>query len=383
MKLKEQFLFNKEICFFNHGSYGACPKEIFSAYQEKQRFLEFQPIEFFQKHLLPGLEKSRKRIGHFIGADKDNVIMVKNATYAANMIIRSLNLKAGDEILITNLEYGACLNAWDFWRQEKGFEIKQVDLEIPLPETDEIVKLFAEKITSNTKAIFFSHITSATAQLLPMEQICQLAKEKNVLSIVDGAHAIGQLKLSLEDMYCDFYFGNLHKWLYAPKGCAVLYARRSKQHLIKPLITGWGWGETRELLTGNDFLDFNQFHGTDDLSSYLVVDDCIDFYEKYEVEKRKIECNKLVKYFIEEVEKITGLPSLYGKFDDQLMLGEAQLPDWIDVQKFKLDLYDKYQIEIPIIKWEDKNLIRISVQIYNTKEEVDYLINALKELLIK
>jgi isopenicillin-N epimerase len=184
-------------------------------------------------------------------------------------------------------------------------------------------------------------------------------------------------------MYCDFYIGNLHKWLYAPKGCAVLYARKSKQHLMKPLITGWGWGETRELLTGNDFLDFNQFYGTDDFSSYLIVDECIKFYEKYEVAKRKIGCNKLVRYFMEKVKEITGLPSLYEKFDDQLMLGEALLPDNIDVQSFKLTLYDKYKIEIPIIKWEDINLIRISVQIYNSKAEVDFLLEALKDLLLK
>jgi len=381
MKIKDMFLLNKDFYFFNHGSYGACPDYVFQKYMDKARLLESQPIDYFQKLLLPELANSRARIAEFIGAESDDIILTKNATYAANMVIRSLELRPQDEIIITNLEYGACINAWKFWQQEKGFQIRIVDFTLPLPDTDKIIERFEAQITSNTKAIYFSHITSTTAQLLPAAELCSLAEKHNILSILDGAHGVGQLSLNLEKMKCDFYFSNLHKWLYAPKGTAILYTKPDKQNLLKPLITGWGWGETRELLTGKDYVDFNLFYGTDDFSSFMVVGHCLDFYAAQKVSELKIECNKLVKYFLSEIQEFTKLDSLYKSHSDEMMLGVAELPSNTDLAKLKIDLYDKYKIEVPVNEWNGKKMIRISVQIYNNKGQVDYFIAALKELL--
>jgi isopenicillin-N epimerase len=208
---KQDFLLNEKIIFLNNGSYGACPKKVFESYQAWQKKMEFQPVEFFQKKLLPELQKARDLLGKFVGTAGNDLILITNATYAVNLIIRSLDLTANDEVLVTNHEYGACLNAWHFWQQEKGFKITTIEIDLPLPGDIDLIKYFESSITARTKVIFFSHISSPTAQLFPAEKICSLAREKGIISVVDGAHAIGQIPLDLSEIGADFYFSNLHK----------------------------------------------------------------------------------------------------------------------------------------------------------------------------
>lgn len=377
---KSDFLLNEDIHFFNNGSYGACPKTVFRKYQDWQRVIEFQPVEFFQKTLLPELQKSRQLIGDFINADCDDLILTRNATYATNMVIRSLDLKPEDEVLVTNHEYGACLNAWEFWQKEKGFELKKMNFELPLPATSDLISKIKSHINSKTKVIFFSHISSSTAQLFPAEEFCKLAREYNIISIVDGAHTIGQFPLDITEIAPDFYFSNIHKWLFAPKGTAFLYTRKELQSMVKPLITGWGWGSRRELPSGSEYIDSNQFYGTADLSSYLTISEAIKFYRENHVADLKKMCNSLAKHFIKEANKITQIKSLYNEFPDCLMMAVIEVPQKYPAQELKELLYDKYRIEVPIIEWEGKLLIRISIQIFNTEEEVEYFLKVLKEI---
>ncbi len=377
---KNNFLINKDIFFFNNGSFGACPKAVFSKYQEWQRVVEYQPVEFYQKTLLPALNRSRQSIGSFINAEADDITLTRNATYATNTVIRSLDLTEGDEVLVTNHEYGACINAWEFWQQEKGFKIKVINFDLPLPHTTEIISKIESCINSKTKVIFFSHISSMTAQLFPAKEICNLARENNIISIVDAAHAVGQYPLDINQIAPDFYFSNIHKWLFAPKGTAFLYVRKELQSIVKPLITGWGWGTDRELQSGSDYIDSNQFYGTSDLSSFLTIPSSISFYEENNVVELKQRCNTLVKHFIQEANKITRKKSLYSKLADCLMMGIIEVPNKYSAQKLKDLLYDKYKIEVPVIEWEGRLMIRISIQIFNTEEEVEYFLDVLREI---
>ena len=377
---KSDFLLNDGIYFFNNGSFGACPRMVFRQYQNWQKKIEFQPVFFFQKKLLPELKKSRRLIGDFIHSDADDLILIRNATYAANTVIRSLDLQDDDEVLVTNHEYGACLNAWEFWQQERGFKLIKVRFELPLPDGREIIKRFESFLTPKTKALFFSHISSKTAQLFPAAAICRLARKHGLLSIVDGAHGIGQFDLKMPEIDPDFYFSNIHKWLFAPKGTAFLYTRKNCQSLVKPLITGWGWGSERELPSGSDYVDTNQFYGTADLSSFLSIPAALEFYRKNNVSELKKKCHDLAGYFLSEAHKITKMKPLYTVFPDCLQMAVIEIPKIYPALELKKLLYDNYQIEVPVLEWEDKLLIRISIQIYNTKEEVDYFLHVLGKL---
>lgn len=369
--------------FLNHGSFGACPKVIFEEYQTWQRKIEFQPVEFFTKTLIPELNKARQILADFVFTDAENLLLVRNATYAANIVIRSLDLKKNDEIVLTNHEYGACRNAWDFWQKEKGFTLQIWQIDLPLPSHEELLSQLDKLLTQNTKAVFFSHISSFTAQCFPAAEICRHLKNKGILSIVDGAHTVGQLDINLAEIEADFYFSNLHKWLFAPKGTAFLYTNPQYHSLIKPLITGWGWGSMSDMRWGSDYIDSNQFYGTADYSSFLCIPAAINFFKANNISELRSNCIDLVSYFLQESLSITGKSSLYSENQQNIQMGVIEVPAKYPAKILKAKLYQEYKIEIPVIEWENRLLIRISVQVYNTVNEIEYLLDVLWKIFNK
>ena len=213
-----EFLLDPDVVFLNHGSFGACPRVVHDQYQRIQRELERQPVYFMQHRLPEMLSAARGHLAQFIGAEHEEVVFVTNPTYAANALARCLNLGEGDELLTSNHEYGACMNAWRFMQQRAGFEIVQQPIELPVASEDEIVASIWQRVTEKTKVIFLSHITSTTALTLPVAEICRRAKQRGILTIIDGAHVPGQLELDVKEVDADFYVGTCHKWLCGPKG---------------------------------------------------------------------------------------------------------------------------------------------------------------------
>ena len=216
-----------------------------------------------------------------------------------------------------------------------------------------------------------------------MQAICARAREAGILTVVDGAHAPGQIPLDMEAIGADFYCGNAHKWLCSPKGSGFLYTRRDQQHLIEPLVVGWGWGEERTIDYGSDYLDYLQWLGTNDLSAYLAVPAAIHFQEEYDwTAVRDNRCHDLLQEAVQRICVLTGLDSLYpdtGRGFHQMAI--APLPRIRDLLALKAQLYDEYRVEVPLIEWEDRHFIRVSVQGYNTASDIDALLEALAKLL--
>ncbi|MBE2224252.1 MAG: aminotransferase class V-fold PLP-dependent enzyme, partial [Anaerolineae bacterium] len=222
--LKKQFLLDTTITFLNHGSFGATPRPVFAVYQEWQRRLERQPVQFIINELPDLLAEARQALGYYLNAAPDNLVYIPNATFGLNVVARSLKLEAGDEVLTTDHEYGACNNVWQFVSDKSGIVYKKQPIPLPLESDEVTLETFWQGVTTKTKVIFLSHITSATAVTFPVTQICQTAREAGILTVIDGAHAPGQIPLDMEAIGADFYFGNCHKWLCAPKGAAFLFA---------------------------------------------------------------------------------------------------------------------------------------------------------------
>lgn len=208
--LKAQFLLDPEIVFLNHGSFGATPRPVFAAYQQWQRRLERQPVQFIVKELPGHLAAARQTLATYVHAGRDDLVYIPNATFALNVIARSLDLGPGDELLTSDHEYGACANVWHFLSRKRGFTVKQQPLPFPVESNEEVVEQFWLGITDQTKVIFLSHITSSTALRLPVEDICRLARQRGILTIIDGAHAPGQIPLNMKTIGADFYIGNAH-----------------------------------------------------------------------------------------------------------------------------------------------------------------------------
>ncbi|HKG53388.1 MAG TPA: aminotransferase class V-fold PLP-dependent enzyme [Anaerolineales bacterium] len=379
--LKEYFLLDPNIVFLNHGSYGAAPIPVFEAYQNWQRRLERQPVLFLGRELPELMRESRIALGKYLNADADDLVYIPNATHGVNIVAHSLQLKPGEEILTTDHEYGACDYTWDVFSEKTGANYIHQHISLPVSSEEEIVEEFWQGVTPLTKVIYLSHITSPTALRLPVEKLCQRARNAGILSIIDAAHAPGQIPVDLQLLGADVVFGNCHKWMLAPKGAAFLYVRREIQNLINPLIVSWGTNPTPDIATGSRFIDILQWTGTKDPTAALTVPTAIQFMKDHDWDHVRYECHMLLRQAIERICDLTRLSSLYPLDSDfYSQVGIAPLPN-SDLALLKSHLYDHHQIEIPLIQWMDKQFIRISIQGYNTQRDVDALVDGLKVLL--
>ena len=379
--LKACFLLDPDIIFLNHGSFGATPRPVFEAYQQWQRRMERQPVHFFMDEIADHFASSRQALANFLHASGNDLVFIPNATFGVNVVARSLPIGPGDEVLTTNHEYGACDNVWHFLSQKHGFHYRQQPIPLPLASDEEIVEQLWQGVTEKTKVLFLSHITSSTAVRFPVQAICQRAREASILTLVDGAHAPGQIPLNLDQIGADFYAGNCHKWLCAPKGAAFLHARPAVQHLIEPLVVGWGWGEDRQLSYGSNFLDYLQFLGTNDLSAYFAVADAIKFRESHQWEQVQAVCHGLLQDAMSGITAITGLESIYPNSSAYCQMAIMPLPPIADLLALKELLYTEFKVEVPFTEWQNRQLIRVSVQGYNTATDIEGLLAALTALL--
>lgn len=381
--LKQHFLLDPDIHFLNHGSFGACPAPVFDSYQKWQRRLENQPVLFLGREHDQLLKESRVALGVYLNVDVDDLVYVPNATHGVNVVARSLDLQPGDEVLSTDHEYGACDYTWQFLCAKTGAKYIRQPIDLPVVSAGKVVEQVWSGVTPRTRVIYLSHITSPTALRLPVEEICRRARQQGLLTIVDGAHAPGQIELDLTEIGADFYTGNCHKWMLAPKGAAFLHARREVQSLVSPLVVSWGYGgNDGQPGTGSRFIDILQWAGTKDPSAALAVPDAIAFMAQHNWSEIRRECRLLLRQAIERICDLTGMQPVYpldGDFYAQMAI--APLPGGVDLVALKSRLYDEHKVEVPLTQWRGRNFVRISVQAYNTQDDIDALVGGLAKFL--
>lgn len=375
--LKDQFLLDPEVIFLNHGSFGAVPRPVFAAYQNWQRELERQPVEFLGRRATELMAESRAALAQYLGTQRDNLVYVTNATVGVNIVARSLDLGPGDEVLATDHEYGACERTWRFLSQKSGFSYAMHTCALPMKSAEGFVERLWQGVTERTRVIFLSHITSPTATIFPVAEVCRRARAQGILTLVDGAHAPGQVPLDLEALGADFYTGNLHKWLCAPKGSAFLYARAEAQDLLQPLIVSWGWQSDKP--GPSRFVDFHEWQGTRDLAAFLSVPAAICFQQENDWSAVRKECHTLAAEAENRLCRLTGQPSLYSSDGWFAQMVSAALPPGSDPIALKKFLYDHARLEVPLIEWNGHVLLRVSVQGYNCSSDIDMLMGALSE----
>jgi isopenicillin-N epimerase len=322
--LKEQFLLDPNIVFLNHGSFGATPKPVFDVYQAWQLELERQPVEFLGRRAIDLLAGSRAVLAKYLGTQRDNLVYVTNVTVGVNIVAHSLRLGPGDEVLATNHEYGACDRTWRFLAQKQGFSYNSQPISVPLTTDEDFIEQFWRGVTARTRLIFISHVTSPTASIFPVNKVCRLARARGLLTLVDGAHAPGQIPLNLEEIGADFYTGNLHKWLNSPKGAGFLYARPDVQALLEPLIISWGWQS--EMPGPSQFVDQYEWQGTRDLAAFLSVPVAIQFQKENDWQKVREVCHSLAVEAERRICTLTGLASLYSDDTWFAQMFSAYLP---------------------------------------------------------
>jgi isopenicillin-N epimerase len=388
---KDLFILDPNIIFLNHGSFGACPRPVLEVYQNWQRELERQPVEFLGRRATQLMAESRARLAKFLGAETDEVVYFSNPTTAINMVARNLAqwvekhtgkaLLPGDEILSTDHEYGAMDRTWRYISRQWGLHYLNYPIPLPVNDPDEFIERLWQRVTRRTRLIFISHITSPTALIFPVGEICRRARQAGLLTIIDGAHAPGQIGLELHSLGADVYTGACHKWLLAPKGSAFLYVRRERQAGLDPLVVSWGYESTQP--GASQFIDYHEWQGTRDLAAFLSVPAAIDFQVENHWDAVRDRCHHLAVATRRQIDQITGLAPICPESSHWFgQMFTARLPQDTDLEQLKSRLYEEYRIEVPMILWNEEKMIRISVQGYNTQEDIEALVGALGELLL-
>ena len=379
--LKQQFLLRADITYLNFGSFGACPKPVFEKYQQFQLELEQEPVQFITVNGLKYLETAREALGNYLHCHKDDLVYVTNPSYAVNTVAKSLDLKPGDEILTTSLEYGACDKAWEYFCKKTGAVYVKQSISLPVISKETFVADFFKGVNSKTKLVFISHITSSTGLRLPVEEICAAAKEKGILTFVDGAHAPGQIPLNLQDAPFDMYTGACHKWMMTPKGSSFLYVKRELQHRIDPLVVSWGYNAL--FPSHSTFLDYHQMNGTRDYSAFLTIPAAIEFMQQHNWPQVAADCRKLVQENAPAFCQLLGATPLAPIHDDfilQLFSAEIKTNE---PEKLHSHFFDNYKIEIPVMRHGDKVYLRYSINAFNSQQDLDKLCDAVKEIKSK
>jgi isopenicillin-N epimerase len=351
--VKDLFLLDPDVVFLNHGSFGATPRPVFEAYQRFQRELERQPVEFLalERRYPELLDVPRRRLADHLHVEADDLALATNASSAVNAVARSLPLGEGDEVLTTPDEYPGMQRLWEYVCRRTGAVVRTAELDELDPGP-------------RTKVVFCSHVEWSTGRINDVASVCARARAAGALSIVDGAHAPGQLELDLTALGADVYAGNCHKWLCAPKGSGFLYARGEAQRAIDPLVVSWDWGD------GNAFHQVHRWQGTRDPSALLAIPAALDFLAEHDWPRVRERCHALLEAFVRESE-LEPLAESYVQ-----MLGLRVPTD--EPLALKRRLYDEHRIEVPVFETRHGAILRVSVQAYNDERDLDALVGALR-----
>lgn len=377
--MKDQFLLNPTINYLNHGSFGACPKEVFEKYQSYQTMLEADSVQFMTKVGPSLMDVSKKALADFIHCEEEDLIFVTNPSTAMNTIIKSLDLQEGDEVLTTNQEYGAVDRTWNFLMKKKGIKYVRANIQLPLISKEQFLADFWSGLTAKTKVVCLSEITSHTALIFPVKEICVKAKELGLITIIDGAHVPGHTPLNLSDLDPDFYTGACHKWMLTPKGCSFMYARKNMQHLLDPLIVSWGY--EAQYPSESQYQDYHQYQGTRDFSAFLTVKDCLDWMDQNNWKDKTAKSKQMLRHFYPIVAKelnSSTLCPISEEFLGQICSFPIQTSD---PHTLKEVLFNEYKIEIPIMNNVGPVIYtRISFQPYVTEADIEDFISAIRSI---
>lgn len=374
MGLRQFFLLREDVVFLNHGSFGACPRPVFEVYQAWQRELEAQPVEFLGRRYSTLMREARTALAAEVGAQPDDLVAVTNTTEGINVIARALPLRPGVEVLITDNEYGAVERTWRFNCRKRGATLTTVAIPSPIASEAEFIDAVWSRVTDRTRVLAISHVTSPTGLIFPIAELVRRARAARILTVIDGAHAPGFIPLDLDALGADFYVGNAHKWLMAPKGAAFLHARKEAQGLLEPFVVSWGWEPERP--SASQFIDEHEYRGSRDISPFLSIPAAIQFARDHGWDDVRARCRELALRARRRLAELWPAPVLAP--DSWIgQMAAHPLPAGIDGPALQKRLYDEFRIEVPVPRQGGRSLLRVSVQGYNRQEDIDALFDAL------
>jgi isopenicillin-N epimerase len=384
-RMKDHWTLAPGTIYLNHGSFGPPPKGVREARQRWQNAMDRQPMDFFVRQLEPAWRSARNQLAAFVGAPASDLIFVENATVGMNVVADSFPLAAGDEVLLTDHEYGAVKRIWQRACEKAHAGTRIVELPLPFRSAAETVDALFTAATDRTRLIVVSQITSPTAVILPVAEICRRARGRGIAVAIDGPHAVAQIPLAIEQLGCDFYAASCHKWLSAPFGSGFLYVAPQHQARIRPPVLSWGRLPPASAASWSDEFVWS---GTRNPAAYLAVPTAIDFLKQIGLEAFRTRTRELAQYARRQVCELTQLepivpddPAWYGSMAHVPLSATTTNETCAVANPLQHTIWQRYGIEVPIVDFRGRRYIRVSCHLYNDKSQIDRLVVALKELL--
>lgn len=378
--IRQQFPIPADEAYFNTGTLGSRPRQVIETVinhlRENERTIaqyDYRPehaeyITGYRKY-----ENIRAKVGALIHADGREIALVQNATVAINQIANGLELKAGDEVLITNQEHGGAQGGWDLRAKRYGIVVKQIPLAVPANDPDAIVKSFAAAITPRTRVIAVPHITSKYGVVLPVRELCALGQQHNLFTLVDGAQAVGQIRVDVKEIGCDAYASSPHKWLFAPPGNGLLYVREGRMKDVWATIGSSNWDNYKP---EDGIFRLMQF-GTGNLSNLIGLEAGLDFHQRIGSERCIQRIAELANRLRAGLQQIKGV-TIFSPTHPALACSIVNYGiDKLEGAKLMDELWQRKKIRV---RAQGGTAVRQSSHIYNSLAEIDATLAIVREL---
>jgi isopenicillin-N epimerase len=376
---RDEWDIRADTTYLNHGSFAPTPRSVRRLQLEWQQRMTSQPMDFFVRQYEPAWITARERLAQFVGTAPDNLVFVENSTAGMNVVAHSIELGSNDEVLLTDHEYGAVMRIWQRACQSSGAaEPRIAKLPVNFESADGVVEAVFLSATDRTRLVVVSHITSPTAVILPVKQICAEAARRGIAVCIDGPHAPAQVRLVIDELGCEFYTASLHKWVSAPLGSGFLYVAPKRQECIRTPLLSWGRvSPTKPITWWDEFI----WTGTRDPSAYLATPAAIELLEKVGLDNFRARTHGLARYARERLVTSVGRQTHVPDSDQWYgSMASVPLPPG-DARGLQARLWQEHHIEVPIVDHNGERSIRVSCHLYNSQEQIDLLNAALESEL--
>jgi len=369
--IKEQFTVSPNILNLNNGGVSPQPKCVQDAHTKYYQMCNEGPSYYMWRILDAGREALREKLADLAGCSKEEIAINRNSTEGLNTIIFGLNLKAGDEVVGSKLDYPNMINAWKQRSTRDGVKYIQLNVELPNEDDAKITGQFTDAITAKTKLVHITHMVNWNGNLLPARMIADEAKKKGIEVLADTAHSFAQIDFKLPDLNCDYAGVSLHKWLCAPFGSGLLYIRKEKIKNIWPLLSS--------SVADDDIRKFETL-GTRSFASEMAIGTAVDFHNVIGSRRKEERLRFLKNYWIEKVAKNPKV-KIHTSADPKhsCALAVFSIEGW-KPEEIEPKLFDKYKIHTVAINWENVHGVRVTPSVYTSTKDLDRFVKAVEEI---
>lgn len=370
--VKEQYTVSPNLLDLNNGGVSPQPKVVQDAHIRFYQFSNEGPSYYMWRTLDEGREGLRIKLAELAGCDADELAINRNTTEGLNTVIFGLNLKAGDEVVLTRQDYPNMINAWKQREKRDGIKLVWLNLELPIENEDEIVRQYVNAFTSKTKIVHVTHLINWTGQILPIRKIADEAHKRGIEVIGDGAHTFGHTDFNIPDLGCDYFATSLHKWLCAPFGSGLLWIKKEKIKNIWALLSS----------VEPDGADIRKFEslGTRSFASEMAIGNAVDFHNIIGSKRKEERLRYLTDYWVNKVRDLKRVSFLQPK-NKKFYCAIANIAiEGMKPGEVAKKLHDKHKIHTVSIDWENIHGVRITPHVYTSTKDLDRLVTAIRQI---